>query len=178
MRKVTKSKTSSITRRKNLVATIFREGVKIRPCTNYIKVGERYVADRIYNKYTGCIRTTKASCDLIISQKNQDKLNNKKARLSKIIAAKRKKITVIFKKISRLKSLQELLKTRTRKIITREIQNIKELKINKYREALVVTFKSVNIKFNNFAFFNPFFWNLFNFFFDNFGKPFMYISNF
>ena len=63
---------------------------------NYIKAGERYVANRIYNKYAGCIRTTKASCDLVISQKNWNKLDNKKVRLSKIIAVKRKKIVIIF----------------------------------------------------------------------------------
>ena len=70
MRKVTKSKTSSITRRKNLVAIILREGVEMRPCTNCIKAGERYVANRAYNKYAGYIRTAKASCDLIVSQKD------------------------------------------------------------------------------------------------------------
>ena len=67
MRKVTKSKTSSITRRKNLVIIILREGVEIRPYTNYIKAGERYVANRVYNKYAGYIRTIKALCDLVIS---------------------------------------------------------------------------------------------------------------
>ena len=67
MRKVTKSKTSSITRRKNLVAIILRENVEMRPCTNCIQAGERYVADRAHDKCVGCVRTTKASCDLVVS---------------------------------------------------------------------------------------------------------------
>ena len=67
MRKVTKSKTSSTARRKNLVAIIFREGVEMRPCTNCIQAGERYVANRAYDKCAGCVRTAKASCDLVIS---------------------------------------------------------------------------------------------------------------
>ena len=157
MRKVIKSKTSSTTRRKNLVATIFREGVEMRPYTNYIKAGERCVADRAYNKYADCIRTAKASCDLVVSQKNWNKLDNKRVRLLKAVTVKRKEITVILKEISRLESLQELLKTRAREIIAREVQNIKELKINKYREMSVATFKPVNIKFNNFTFPDPFF---------------------
>ena len=70
MRKVTKSKTSSTARRKNLITTILREGVEIRPYTNCIKTGERYVADRTYNKCVSCIRTTKVSYDLVISQKD------------------------------------------------------------------------------------------------------------
>ena len=91
--------------------------------------------------------------------------------MSKTIAVKRKKITIIFKKISRLKSLQELLKTRAREIITREIQNIKKLKANKYREASVTIFKPVNIKFNDFVFPDLSFWNPSDFFFDNLGEP-------
>ena len=67
MRKVTKFKTSSTARRKNLVTIIFREGVEMRPCINYIKTGEYYVANRIYNKYVSCIRTVKALYDLIVS---------------------------------------------------------------------------------------------------------------
>ena len=82
-----------------MAATIFRKGIEIRPCTNCIKVGKRYMADRIYNKYAGCIRITKASCDLVISQKNWNKLDNKKIRLSKAVAVKQKEITIIFKKI-------------------------------------------------------------------------------
>ena len=152
-----KSKTSNTTRRKNLVTTILREGIEMRPYTNCIKAGERCVANRTYNKYAGCIRTTKASYDLVISQKDWDKLDNKKVRLSKAIAAKRKEITVILKKISRLESLQELLKTRTRKIIAREVQNIKELETNKRYKAFIAASKPVNIKLNNFAFPDPFF---------------------
>ena len=70
MRKVTKSKTSSTARRKNLVATIFREGVEMRPCTNCIQAGERCVANRAHDKYAEYVRTTKASCDLVVFQKN------------------------------------------------------------------------------------------------------------
>ena len=171
MRKVTKSKTSSTARRKNLVATILREGVEMRPCTNYIKAGERCVADRAYNKCAGCVRTAKASCDLVVSQKDWDKLDNERIRLSKAVAVKRKEIAVTLKKISRLKSLQELLKTRAREIITREVQNIEELEVNKYREASVTTFKPVNMELNDFVFLDPSFWNPSDFFFDNFGEP-------
>ena len=67
MRKVTKSKTLSIIRQKNLTAIIFRKDIEMRFYTNYIKIGERYVANRVYNKYVGYIRTVKASCDLVIS---------------------------------------------------------------------------------------------------------------
>ena len=69
MQKVTKSKTFSTICRKNLVTAILRKKVEIRPCTNYIKSGKRYIADRIYNKYTNCIKNTKTSYNLIISQK-------------------------------------------------------------------------------------------------------------
>ena len=55
--------------------------------------------------------------------------------------------------------LQNFLKKRTGKIITREIYNIKKLKINKYYKASAAAFKPINIKFNNFVFPNPFFWN-------------------
>ena len=74
--------------------------------------------------------------------------------------------------------MQELLKTRARKIITREIQNIKKLKTNKYREASVTIFKPVNMEFNDFIFPDPFFWNFSDFFFDNLGEPFIYILDF
>ena len=57
----------------------------MRPCTNCIKAGERYIANRAYNKCAGCVRTAKASCDLVVSQKNWDKLNNKRVRLSKAV---------------------------------------------------------------------------------------------
>ena len=140
-----------------MVVTIFRESVEMRPCTNCIKAGERYVADRAYNKYAGCVRTAKASCDLVVSQKDWDKLDNKRVRLSKAVAIKRKEIAVAFKKISCLESLQELLKTRTREIITREVQNIKKLEANKHREASVAIFKPVNMEFNDFVFPDPFF---------------------
>ena len=73
------------------------------------------------------------------------------------MAVKRKEIAITFKKISRLESLQKLLKTRAREIITREVQNIKELETNKHREASVATFKPVNIELNDFAFPDPFF---------------------
>ena len=84
---------------------IFREGIEMRLYTNYIKVGERYIVNRIYNKCVNYIRIIKVSYNLIISQKNWDKFNNKKIRLSKTVAVKRKEIVIIFKKISRLKSL-------------------------------------------------------------------------
>ena len=94
------------------------------------------------------------------------------------MAVKRKKIAITLKKISRLKSLQELLKTRARKIITREIQNIKKLKTNKYRETSVAASEPVNIKFNDFTFPDPSFWNPSDFFFDNLGELFMHILDF
>ena len=96
----------------------------------------------------------------------------------KAVTVKRKEIAVTLKKIFRLESLQKLLKTRTRKIIAKEVQNIKKLEINKYREASVTIFKPVNIKFNDFVFPDPSFWNPFDFFFDNLGKPFIYIPDF
>ena len=175
---MTKSKTSNTARRKNLVTIILRENIEIRPCTNYIKAGERCVANRTYNKYVGCIRTAKASCDLVVSLKNWNKLDNERVRLSKAVAVKRKEIAVTLKKIFRLKSLQELLKTRTREIIAREVQNIKKLEINKYRKASAAAFKPINIKFNNFAFPNPSFWNSSDSFFENFGEPLEYTPDF
>ena len=175
---MTKSKTSSITRRKNLVIIILREGVEIRPCTNCIQAGERYVANRAHDKYVRCVRTTKVSCDLVVSQKDWDKLDNEKIRLSKTVAVKRKEIAVTLKKISRLKSLQELLKTCTRKIIAKKVQNIKKLEINKYRKASAAAFKPINIKLNDFTFPDPFFWNPSDFFFGSLRKPFKHILDF
>ena len=129
----------------------------MRPCTNCIQAGERYVADRAYDKYAGYIRTAKASCDLVISQEDWNKFDNEKVRLSKAMAAKRKEIAVTLKEISRLKFLQELLKTRAREIIAREVQNIKELKANKRRKASAAAFKPVNMELNDFTFPDPFF---------------------
>ena len=45
IRKVTKSKSLNIICRKRLVKFIFRENTEIRFYTNYIKTGERYIAD-------------------------------------------------------------------------------------------------------------------------------------
>ena len=70
IRKVIKSKSLNIARRKKLVKSIFRENIEIRPYTNYIKAGKRYITDRNYNKYTGYIRNTKLSYNLVISEKN------------------------------------------------------------------------------------------------------------
>ena len=96
MRKVTKSKSLNIARRKRLVKFIFRENIEIRPCTNYIKAGKRYIADRNHDKYTGYIRNTKSSYNLVISEKNWNKLNIKKIRLFKAVARKKKKTADIF----------------------------------------------------------------------------------
>ena len=178
MRKVTKSKTSSITRRKNLVATIFREGVEIRPYINCIQTGERYVANRAHDKCVGCVRITKASCDLVVSQKDWNKLDNERVRLSKAVTVKRKEIAVALKKMSRLEFLQKLLKTCAREIIAREVQNIKELETNKCRKASAAAFKPVNIELNDFTFPDPFFWNPSDFFFGSFREPFEYILDF
>ena len=98
MRKVTKFKSLNTARRKRLIKFIFRENIKIRPCSNYIKTGERYIADRNHDKYTKYIRNTKLSCNLVISEKNWDKLNIKKIRLSKTVARKKKKPPIFFKK--------------------------------------------------------------------------------
>ena len=98
--------------------------------------------------------------------------------MSKAVAVKRKEIIIAFKKISRLESLQELLKTRAREIITREVQNIEELETNKYREASVAAFKPVNIELNDFTFPDPFFWNPSDSFFGSLGKPLEYIPDF
>ena len=94
------------------------------------------------------------------------------------MAVKRKKIIITLKEISRLESLQELLKTRTREIIAREVQNIKELEVNKYRKASAAAFKPVNMEFNDFVFPDPFFWNPSDFFFGSLEKPFKHILDF
>ena len=94
------------------------------------------------------------------------------------MAVKRKEIAVAFKKISRLESLQELLKTRAREIIAREVQNIKELEVNKYREASVAAFEPVNIELNDFAFPDPSFWNPSDFFFGSLGEPLKHTPDF
>ena len=121
----------------------------------------------------------------MVSQKNWNKLNTERIRLLKALAKsrknflqKQKKIIKILENISRFKALQKLFKKRTNKIITREIHNIKKLKIKKYCKASVTTFKPVDIKFNNFIFFNLFFWNLFDFFFGNFKEPLKHILDF
>ena len=139
MRKVTKSKSSSIVRRKKLIKFIFRKGIEMRPYTNCIKSGKRYVTDRNYDKYIRCIRGAKSSCNLVISQKNWNKLDTERVRFFALFrqqqarrAAAIKKLFNTDKKSNRLKRLQELLKTRIRKIIIRETQNIKKLKTNKF----------------------------------------------
>ena len=98
MRKVIKSKSLNITRRKRLVKFIFRENIEIRFYTNYIKAGKQYITDRNYDKYIKYIRNTKPLCNLIISEKNWNKLNTKKIRLSKTVARKKKKLPIFFKK--------------------------------------------------------------------------------
>ena len=55
MRKVIKSKISNTVRRRNLVTIILRKEVEMRPYTNYIKIGERCIADCVYNKYTNYV---------------------------------------------------------------------------------------------------------------------------
>ena len=69
MRKVIKSKYFSITRKKRLAEFILSENIEIRPCTNYIKLGKRYIADREHDKYTFYTKGAK-TCDLVISKKN------------------------------------------------------------------------------------------------------------
>ena len=68
--KITKSKSLNTVRRKRLVKFIFRENIEMRPCTNYIKTGERYIADRNHDKYIRYIRNIKSSYNLVISEKN------------------------------------------------------------------------------------------------------------
>ena len=96
MRKVTKFKSLNIICRKRLVKFIFRENIKIRFYTNYIKAGKRYIADRNYNKYARYVRNTKSSCNLVISEKNWNKLNTEKIRLFKAVACKKKKTVNTF----------------------------------------------------------------------------------
>ena len=96
MRKVTKFKSLSIIRRKKLVKFIFRENTEMRPYTNYIKTGERYITDRNHDKCAGCIRNIKSSYNLVISEKNWNKLDTKRIRLSKAVARKKKKAADIF----------------------------------------------------------------------------------
>ena len=96
MRKITKSKSLNTARRKRLIKSIFRENIEMRFYTNYIKTGKRYIADRNYNKYTGYIRNTKSSCNLVISEKNWNKLNTEKIRLFKAVARKKKKAVNTF----------------------------------------------------------------------------------
>ena len=96
MRKIIKSKSLSTVRRKRLVKSIFRENIEMRPCTNCIKTGERYIADRNHDKCARYIRNTKLSYNLVISEENWDKLNTKRIRLFKTVARKKKKAADIF----------------------------------------------------------------------------------
>ena len=98
-RKVIKLKTINTARRRNLIATILRKGIEMRSYTNYIRIKKRYIVDCLYDKYTNYVKNTKTSYNLVIFQKNWDKLNNKRIRLFKIITVKRKKIVNIIKKI-------------------------------------------------------------------------------
>ena len=98
MRKVTKSKSLNIIRRKRLVKSIFREDIEMRPYTNYIKTGKRYITDRNHDKYTKYIRNTKLSYNLVIFEENWNKLNTKRIRLFKTVARKKKKTADIFLK--------------------------------------------------------------------------------
>ena len=74
--------------------------------------------------------------------------------------------------------MQELFRKRAGKIITREIYNIKELEVNKYRKAFTAAFKPVDLEFSDFAFPDLFFWNPSDFFFGSLGKPFKYALDF
>ena len=67
-----------------------RIGVEIRPCTEYIKVGETCVASRESDSYIRYLKNTRRSCDFMVSQKNWDKLDTKRMRLSKVLVKSRK----------------------------------------------------------------------------------------
>ena len=90
MRKVSKSKPNSTLRRRNLIKIVKRIGIEIRPCTEYIKAGETCVASRKSDSYTRCLKNTRRSCDLVISQKNWNKLDTERIRLLKALAKSRK----------------------------------------------------------------------------------------
>ena len=100
IRKITKFKSLNTVCCKKLIKFIFRENIEIRPCTNYIKTGKRYITDRNYDKYTGYIRNTKLSCNLVISEKNWNKLNTKRIRLFKTVARKKKNRRYFLKNIA------------------------------------------------------------------------------
>ena len=61
---------------------IFRENTKMRLYSNCIRTGEKYITDRDYDKCTGYIKSVKISYNLVVSQKNWDKLNTERTRFS------------------------------------------------------------------------------------------------
>ena len=90
MRKVTKFKYFSTARKKRLTEFISRKGTEMRPCTNCIKSGERYIANREHDKYAFCTKGAK-TCDLVIFKKNWDKLDAERKRLSRAVTCKKKR---------------------------------------------------------------------------------------
>ena len=90
MRRVFKSKPNSTLRRRNLIKVVKRINIEMRPCTEYIKVGETCVASRESDSCARCLENTRRSCDLVISQKNWNKLDTERIRLSKALTKSRK----------------------------------------------------------------------------------------
>ena len=62
----------------------------MRPCTEYIKAGETCIASRKSDSCTRYLENTRRSCDFVVSQKNWDKLDTERIRLSKALAKSRK----------------------------------------------------------------------------------------
>ena len=90
MRRVFKFKPNSTLRRRNFIKIVKRIGIEIRFYTEYIKTNETYVASRKSDSYTRYLENTRKSYDLVVSQKNWNKLNTKRIRLSKALIKSRK----------------------------------------------------------------------------------------
>ena len=90
MRKIFKSKPNSTLRRRNLIKVVKRVSIEMRPCTKYIKAGETCVASRESDSCARYLENTRRSCNLVIFQKDWDKLDTERIRLSKVLAKSRK----------------------------------------------------------------------------------------
>lgn len=131
----------------------------MRPCTNCIRTGERCVADRAHDKCANCVKNTKTSCDLVVSQEDWDKLDDERTRLSELLkrqrarraaavvaaAAAAKEMVDADRESSRIEKLQKLLSERASQMIAREIANIEELEADEHREASTAASEPVSL---------------------------------
>ena len=90
MRKIFKFKPNNTLRQRNFIKVVKRINIKIRSYTEYIKISEICVVSREFDLYSRYLKNTRRSCDLMVSQKNWNKLDTERVRLSKALVKSRK----------------------------------------------------------------------------------------